>query len=42
MSAFFQLYINKVLAEYLNIFYIVYFNDILIYSDNVEKHEKYI
>ena len=32
--ASFQGYINKILAKKLNIFIIVYFDDILIYSDN--------
>ena len=37
-SAFFQRYINDVLFNYLNNFYTVYVNDILIYSDNPLKH----
>ena len=32
--ASFQGYINKILAEKLNIFIIVYLDDILIYTDN--------
>ena len=33
-SASFQRYINKILAEKLNIFIIVYLDDIFIYIDN--------
>ena len=35
----FQTYINKTLAEKLNIFCIVYWDDILIYSENAKDHE---
>lgn len=35
--ATFQGYINKILAEKLDIFVIVYFNDIFIYTENEEK-----
>ena len=37
-SAFFQRYINNVLFNYLNNFCTVYVNNILIYSDNLLKH----
>ncbi len=40
MPAMFQTYINKILAEKLNIFVVVYLNDILIYIEN--KGEKYV
>ena len=36
--AFFQRYINDVLFNYLNNFCTVYVNNILIYSDNLLKH----
>ena len=38
-SAFFQRYINDILFNYLNDFCTVYMNDILIYSDNLLKHD---
>ena len=34
----FQTYINKTLTEIMNIFCIVYLNDILIFSKNKKKH----
>lgn len=37
--AMFQAYINKTLAEKLDIFCIVYLDDILIYSENAKDHE---
>ena len=37
IPATFQAYINKILAEKLNVFVIVYFNDILIYIESKEK-----
>ena len=36
--ATYQRYINDVLFNYLNEFYTVYLDDILIYSDNELKH----
>ena len=43
-DAFFilQNYINNVLYEYLDNFYIVYIDDILIYNKNKNKHIKHI
>jgi hypothetical protein len=38
----YQRYINKVLFDYLDDFCITYLDDILIYSNNVLKHEHYI
>ena len=38
-SAFFQRYINDVLFNYLNNFCTAYVNNILIYSDNLLKHD---
>ena len=37
VPATFQGYINKILAEKLNIFVIMYFDDIFIYTKNEEK-----
>ena len=41
-SATFQSYIHLKLREYLNIFCIVYLNDILIYSDDKDIHKKHV
>ena len=41
-SANFQSYIYLTLCKYLNIFCILYFNNILIYSNEKKIHEKYI
>ena len=38
VSITFQVFINDVLKEYLNVFYITYFDDILIYNNIKEKH----
>ena len=38
----YQWYINNILFNYLNKFYIVYLDDILIYLDNKLKHQVYI
>ena len=38
----FQIFINEILKKYLNDFYLIYLNDILIYSNNKEKYIKYI
>ena len=38
----FQELINYVLYDYLNEFVITYLNDILIYSENEEDHEKHV
>jgi len=40
--AIYQRYINNVLFNYLNKFYTVYLDDILIYLDNKLKHKVYI
>lgn len=37
-SAIFQGYINKILAEKLNVFMIIYLNDILIYIKSEKKN----
>ena len=38
VSVIFQTYVNKTLIEIINIFYVVYLNDILIFSKNKKKH----
>ena len=38
VPATFQAYINKALAGMVNVFYVVYFNDILIYSSLLKEH----
>jgi hypothetical protein len=40
--ASFQRWMNEVLSDYLNIFYITYLDNILIYSDDIETYWKYI
>jgi hypothetical protein len=42
VSAIFQTYINKALTDLININYIIYFNDILIYSFIYIEHQRYI
>lgn len=41
-SVAFQSSINKILKEHLNVIYIIYLNDIVIYSKNENKHEKHV
>lgn len=38
----FQLHINTTICGILNKFYIIYLNDILIYSQTEEEHERHI
>ena len=40
--AIFQAYINKALAGMVNVFYIVYFDDILIYSSSLKEHWNHV
>ena len=37
-----QALINDILKKYLNKFYIVYLDNILIYSNNIEAYKKYV
>jgi HD-GYP domain-containing protein (c-di-GMP phosphodiesterase class II) len=37
-----QVFINNVLREYLDVFVIIYLDDILIFSKTEEEHKKYI
>ena len=39
--ATFQIMINNIIRLYLNRFIIMYFNDILIFSETLKKYEKY-
>jgi hypothetical protein len=38
----FQAWINKILYLYLDIFYIIYINDILVYLNNLLEYKKYV
>ena len=38
----FQTYINNVLREHLDIFVMIYFNDILVYSKNKTDHKVHV
>jgi hypothetical protein len=40
--ATYQRYINDVLFDYLDVFYTVYLDDILIYSSNKLEHEEHV
>ena len=41
-SATYQILINNTLAEYLDIYIIIYLNNILIYSENLEDYKKHV
>ena len=41
-SAMFQTYINNILREHLNVFVIIYLDDILVYSKNKKDYKKHI
>ena len=41
-SATFQTYINNVLRKYLNVFVIIYLDDILIYLKNESDYKKHV
>ena len=41
-SAIFQTYINNVLKEHLDMFIVIYLNNILVYSKNKKDYKKYI
>jgi len=40
--ALFQRWMNEILSEYLDIFCVAYLDDILIFSQNLEDHQKHI
>ncbi len=42
VSITFQVYINWVLTELVNIFYVIYLNDILIYFSFLEEHQSHV
>ena len=41
-SAMFQTYINNILREHLNMFVIIYLDNILVYSKNEKDHKKHV
>jgi len=41
-SVIFQTYINKILTKFLNNFYIIYLNNILIFSELNVKHVNHV
>jgi hypothetical protein len=40
--ASFQRWMNKILSKYLNIFCVVYLDDIFLFSDNLEAHKRHV
>ena len=41
-SVIFQIYINKTLRKLINVIYVIYLNDILIFSENSTKHRLHV
>jgi len=41
LSAF-QLFMNDIFSNVLDIFVVIYLDDILIYSDNMDDHKKHV
>ena len=41
-STIFQTYINNILREHLNMFVVIYLDNILVYSKNEKDHKKHI
>ena len=41
-SAIFQIYINKILRNLVNVICIIYLNDILIFNDKSANHRRYV
>ena len=41
-SIIFQIYINKTLKDLVNITYIIYLNDILIFNDELANHRRHV
>ncbi len=42
VSITFQVYINWVLTELVNVFYVIYLNNILIYFSFLEEHQSHV
>ena len=42
ISVIYQILINNILAEYLDIYTVIYLDNILIYSENLKDYRKYI
>ncbi len=42
VSATFQVYINWVLTELINVFYVIYLNNILIYFSSLKEHQSHV
>ena len=42
VSVTFQIYINQTLTELVNVFYVIYLNDILIYFSSLEEHQSHV
>jgi len=42
VSVTFQVYINQTLTELIDVFYIIYLNDILIYFSSLEEHQSHV
>ena len=38
----FQFYVNETLKSYIDVFYVMYLNDVLIYSENEQQHWKHV
>ena len=41
-SVIFQIYINKTLKSLMNVTYVIYLNDILIFSDESANHRRHV
>ena len=41
-SVIFQIYINKALRELVNVIYVIYLNDILIFSEDSTEHRRHV
>ncbi len=41
-SAIFQFYVNHMLKSFMNICYVIYLNDVLVYSETKEQHWEHV
>ncbi len=41
-SAIFQFYVNHMLKSFMNIYYVIYLNDVLVYSETKEQHWEHV